>query len=107
MNEKTVRVSVGSRGRARDKMTADERRDRNRSYQDRFQARRRGEAVPPRGSSHAEPAYDVMTPADRDEERRQYLVAVRQHLDDVARGDIPPAGSGSGSTSRRRDRMHS
>ena len=48
-----------------------------------------------------------MTPADRDEERRQYLVAVRQNLDDVARGDMPPAGSGSGSTSRRTDRMHS
>ena len=62
---------------------------------------------PPRGSSHAEPERVVMTPADRDEERRQYLVAVRQHLDDVARGDMPPAGSGSGSTSRRTDRMHS
>ena len=91
-------------------MTADEKRERNRSYQDRFRSRRRGEAVPPRGSSHAEPehaSHEVLTPAERDEEHRQYLVALRQHLDDVARGDIPPARGGAGSTSRRTDRMHS
>ena len=96
-------------------MTADEKRARNRSYQARFHAKRRGEAVPPRGSSHddeatATPAREerwqsVMTPAER-VEHQHYIVAVRQHLEDVAKGDMPPARAGIGSTSASTDRMH-
>ena len=93
-------------------MTADEKRERNRSYQDRFQAKRRGEAVPPRGSSHDETeraeyaTRGRMTLADR-MEQQHWEAAVRQHLDDVAKGDIPPAGIGSGSAITRTDRMRS
>ena len=84
-------------------MNAEEQRERNRLYQDRFKAKRRGEDVPPRYSSHddeatATPAREArirtakkeMAPAER-QEHQHYIAAVRQHLADVAAGDIPPA----------------
>ena len=84
-------------------MNAEEQRERNRLYQQRFNAKRRGEDVPPRYSSHddeatATPAREerlraakkLKTPAER-QEHQHYMAAVRQHLSDVATGMIPPA----------------
>ena len=81
-------------------VSTEEKRERNRLRQARFQARRRGEIVPPRGSS-----YDDATPEDSppdEAEHQQYLDALRQHLADVAAGDIQPSTIGSMTLQRRR-----
>ena len=62
-------------------MTTEEKRERNRLYQRRFYARAHGRIVPPLPS----------TPAEVEEDDVQYEAAVRQHLADVAAGNIPPA----------------
>ena len=72
-------------------VSTEEKRERNRLYQARFQAKRRGEIV----------ATREVSPAD-EAEHQQYLAAVRQHLDDVAKGDIQPTTAGRETLQRRR-----
>ena len=64
-------------------MTTEEKRERNALHQRRFYAKAHGLPVPPLPS----------TPAEVDEDAEQYEAAVRQHLADVAAGDIPPAAT--------------
>ena len=91
----------------------EERLARNRLHQARFRAKKRGELVPDRYSSHDDEATTTsarearaagelaMMPEER-QEHEQYLAAVRQHLADVAAGDIPPASLGPYAQHRRR-----
>ena len=69
-------------------------RETKRDYQRRFRAR-----TTPAPEPKAE--LSPMTAAERDE-RDEYEAAVRQHLADVAAGDIPPATNGSATLLRRR-----
>ena len=62
-------------------MTTEEKRERNRLYQRRFYAKAHGGIVPPLPS----------TLTEVEEDDAQYVAAVRQHLADVAAGNIPPA----------------